>query len=116
MLVCGGRENWDHEGVARELGVHKTFCGYSRQELVIITGGANGIDSCALSWAMKNAVKFEFYPAEWNKYGRKAGPIRNTKMIVEGKPDFVIAFKGGRGTLDMVTQAKAHGIEVKEIE
>jgi ABC-type branched-subunit amino acid transport system substrate-binding protein len=37
-------------------------------------------------------------------------------MIREGKPDAVVAFPGGRGTADMVRQARAAGIEVREVQ
>jgi hypothetical protein len=47
--------------------------------------------------------------------GKAAGPIRNQRMIDEGKPDLVIAFPGGRGTADMVSRAKKAGIPVQEI-
>ena len=52
------------------------------------------------------------FPAEWDKYGVSAGPIRNQKMIDEGKPDLVFAFPGGRGTTDMIRRAAVAGIRV----
>jgi predicted Rossmann-fold nucleotide-binding protein len=115
VLVCGGRDNWDHEGVGRELSIRWVQTN-NLAPFILITGGANGIDSCALQWAMKHNVKCELYPAEWKKYGKRAGPVRNTQMIVEGKPDLVIAFPGGRGTADMIRQACAAGIKVEEVK
>jgi ABC-type Fe3+-hydroxamate transport system substrate-binding protein len=47
------------------------------------------------------------------KYGPSAGPIRNGRML-EYKPDLVIAFPGGRGTANMVKQARKAGIAVVE--
>ncbi len=55
-------------------------------------------------------------PADWDKFGKGAGPIRNQQMIDEGKPDLVVAFPGGTGTADMVKRAKKHGIEVIEVK
>jgi hypothetical protein len=40
--------------------------------------------------------------AEWERLGRKAGPIRNQRMLEEGKPDLVVAFPGGTGTAGMM--------------
>lgn len=45
--------------------------------------------------------------------GKAAGPIRNQRMLDEGKPDLVVAFPGGRGTADMVRRAKAAGVPVR---
>ena len=56
------------------------------------------------------------YPADWDTHGRGAGPIRNKQMLEEGKPDLVIAFPGGKGTANMIGQAKEAGIPVREIE
>ena len=44
------------------------------------------------------------------------GHIRNQQMIDEGKPDLVVAFKGGTGTADMVRRAKKHNIKVIEVK
>ena len=54
----------------------------------------------------------EEYPADWKKYGKSAGPLRNQRMIDEGKPDLVVAFPGGVGTADMISRAKAYNISV----
>lgn len=61
-------------------------------------------------------VKHLPFEADWHTHGRAAGPIRNRRMIEEGKPDLVVAFPGGRGTANMVNQARAAGIEVREVE
>lgn len=55
--------------------------------------------------------------AEWDKYGRAAGPIRNKQMllyVLEAKP-LVIAFWDGisRGTKNMVSQAEKADVEVR---
>jgi hypothetical protein len=55
-------------------------------------------------------------PAEWETHGRKAGPIRNARML-EHQPQLVVAFPGGgRGTADMIAKAREAGVEVREIE
>jgi len=44
-----------------------------------------------------------FPQGEWDELGKKAGPLRNQRMLDEGKPDLVVAFPGGGGTKDMVS-------------
>jgi predicted Rossmann-fold nucleotide-binding protein len=109
VLVCGGR---DYQNKARAF---LTLDCLRRQGLTIICGAANGADRLAADWAFYRGVSLDLYPAEWRKHGKSAGPIRNQKMIDEGKPDLVIAFPGGRGTADMVRRAQDAGIEVREI-
>lgn len=53
--------------------------------------------------------------ANWDKQGRKAGPIRNQNMIDLMAPDAVIAFPGGRGTQGMIDLAKKNGVNVWEV-
>jgi len=45
------------------------------------------------------------FPAEWNKYGNRAGPMRNTLIVAEA--DYIIGFpsKTGRGTQDTLKKA-----------
>ena len=50
------------------------------------------------------------YVADWATHGKKAGPLRNQRMIDEGHPDLVIAFPGGKGTDDMTRRALAAGV------
>lgn len=74
----------------------------------------------ARRFAEANAIDFESYPTDWNRYGKAAGPIRNQQMLDEGKPDIVVAFSdtlvkpNGKptGTGDMVIRAKKADLPV----
>lgn len=87
-------------------------------EVKIIAGSAKGIDTAAVDYAVANWQEFEEFPADWNKHGRSAGPIRNQQMLDEGKPDLVVAFPGPEsvGTWDMIRRAEKAGVEVIIIE
>lgn len=80
----------------------------------IIAGEARGFDEMAKTYAAVYKINYEGYPADWNKYGRRAGYVRNRQMLEEGKPDLVIAFPGGKGTAMMVEIAKKAGVKVDE--
>ena len=58
----------------------------------------------------------DVYMADWDGLGRKAGPIRNQRMLDDGKPDLGIAFPGGRGTADMVRRAREAGVETIQVQ
>jgi hypothetical protein len=74
----------------------------------VIQGGAQGADC--------NGVECHTEHADWATHGKKAGPIRNQKMV-DMKPDLVLAFSYdlsvSRGTADCVRRAKAAGITVE---
>jgi len=107
VLVCGGRDYRDMTTVTRWLDVLAPG--------LVIHGAARGADECAWRWACRSFVPDKAFPADWKKHGRAAGPIRNQKMLDEGKPDLVVAFPGGRGTADMVARARSAGVLVIEV-
>lgn len=101
VLVCGGRDYDDYERVKGVLDKLLDWCG-GRGGLIIIQGMAPGADSLARRWAEDNGVETIGFRASWDLYGKRAGYIRNSQMLDEGKPDLVIAFPGGAGTNMMV--------------
>lgn len=121
VLVCGGRDYLAYDKVfdALEDLYMRNFD--DSEDLVVIQGGAKGADYFAKLWALRefghvSHVKHIEFPANWKKYGRGAGAVRNQQMIDEGKPDLVLAFPGGTGTADMVSRARKNNIKVIEIE
>lgn len=118
VLVCGGRDYLDEARVFAELdSIGPTYVMEGGQrtrdaETGEIVGGA---DFFAYRWASARDVAGCTYDADWNVHGRAAGPIRNQRMLDEGKPDLVVAFPGGVGTADMVRRARKAGVPVKEI-
>jgi len=122
VLACGSRTFEDAQSVWNVL---RGFNLPSEKPFVVIHGAARGADSHAANWAATQpygrGVKVEAYPADWDKYGKAAGPIRNQQMLDEGKPDLVIAFVDkplaeSRGTAHMVKIARAAGLPVYVVE
>jgi hypothetical protein len=111
ILVCGGRYFTDY---ARMDAVLSKI--WVPHETVLIHGDARGADRMAEEWLHRKwpdtKHEVERFPADWAGHGVHAGPIRNHQMIIDGKPDLVVVFPGGRGTADMVRRAKAAGIKV----
>jgi hypothetical protein len=125
ILVCGGRDYSYYDNYITMCEVMDEICEEydlfyddgtyqmpDANKLTIIHGGARGADNLIDRWAVARGLPMEVYPAEWHKYGNKAGFVRNMQMLSEGKPDLVVAFPGGRGTAHMVTIAEKHGVPV----
>lgn len=116
VLVCGSRD-YDRRDT-----LYATLDRLVIEKIdAIIEGEAKGADALARQWAESRKVPVIKFPADWKKYGKSAGPLRNKHMLVEGKPDLVIAFPKGklddtRGTKNMVTQARAAGIATIVVE
>lgn len=114
VLVTGGRDLWDD---ALVWGALSRF--HRRLPISTLIHGAchlGGADELADGWAKANGVEREIYPVDHNVDGPwpQAGPNRNERMIRTSEPDIVIAFPGGKGTLDCKARAAARGILVLE--
>lgn len=84
---------------------------------VVVHGAARGADSLSGEVAEELGCTVEVYPADWLKYGKAAGPIRNKQMLDTG-PDVVLAFhddlENSKGTRHCVTEAEKRGLEVRK--
>jgi len=75
----------------------------------VVCGEASGADELGRLWAEKNRVSVISMPADWDKYGKRAGYIRNSQMAVVGT--VLIAFwdgisKGTKHMIDIATKKK----------
>lgn len=115
-LVAGGRNYDDRDSVFRALDalhrkhpnitiVHGACC--RRDDPTQLTGA----DRWAQEWAQVRQRPYIGMPAEWLKFDKAAGPLRNGLML-HYLPSGVVAFRGGDGTEDMCLQAASAGISV----
>lgn len=83
--------------------------------LVIVHGAGSGADRIAKLWAIQQGVPYEPHPADWGRYGKAAGPIRNQQMVALGA-DLCLAFPlpQSRGTYDCMRRAREAGIPVHD--
>lgn len=112
VLVCGGRHYHFREGLYATLDHVLQQSADTDPFDVLIAGGARGADQLAFEWALERGVFFVIFPADWDLYGRRAGPVRNQRMRDEGQPDAGIAFPGGTGTEHMFYLLETAGIAV----
>lgn len=72
----------------------------------VVSGGARGVDTWAVEEAGKRGMAVDVIPADWEKHGKKAGPMRNQQIV--DSVDMLMAFWYGssRGTRDAVERAK----------
>lgn len=112
ILVCGGRDFG--KKFEERIWIINQLDTFTFTHL--IQGGASGVDTCARTYAISHDLPYTEYPAQWGKYSKSAGFIRNKQMLDEGKPDLVVAFPGGRGTKMMIELAQKAGVPVREFK
>lgn len=136
VLICGGRNFTDVDLLFRTMDAQHAAAPIS----MVIEGGQRtyrdgqpvaGADLFAWNWAAARGVPCTTIKANWSdlsqpnarirtsvggrQYDANAGPRRNAAMLTM-RPDRVIAFEGGKGTADMLRQARAAGIQTIEVK
>ncbi len=108
LIIAGSR--YVPEGVA-DLLVREAVAAYSLSPTNVIHGGAKGIDQAA-GRVFANICQVTCVKADWNLYGKSAGPIRNRQMASMG--DTLLAIWDGTspGTASMIKCAKEKGLRV----
>lgn len=71
----------------------------------VISGMASGVDQLGIRYAKENNLPLHEYWAEWNFYGKSAGPIRNRLMAKNADALIAICYNGSRGTKNMIEEA-----------
>ncbi|MGL4285854.1 MAG: DUF2493 domain-containing protein [Phreatobacter sp.] len=108
LLICGGRHYDDAAAICREL--DRLHGGQPID--VLIHGGLVAIGTVAEAWARQHNVHVIRYPPNWTLLGTKAEARRNAFMLADSRPDFLLAFPGGRDTADLVRMARAAELPV----
>jgi predicted Rossmann-fold nucleotide-binding protein len=112
VAVTGGRE-FDNPRLVADIFKEIAKIAW---KVTLIHGDAIGLDTIAAKEAQESFWWTEPYPVtkeEWKTYGKKAGHLRNRKMLSESKPHILLSFPGGNGTADCVKAALSMGIPVE---
>ena len=113
IIVCGGRDFNDYNLFKNSMDkILEYFKNHKYTNITFVSGHAKGADLCAEQYAYENNINIKVFPADWNKYGKSAGIIRNRVMLDYIIDDsnampFVVAFWDlkSRGTGNMIEQA-----------
>lgn len=114
VIIAGSRDFADYE-------LLRAKCDALLQDrrdesnIIIVSGTARGADRLGERYARERGYRIERYPADWDRDGNSAGPIRNAKMADNAHA--LIAFWDGRsrGTMNMIDTARKKGLMVRTI-
>lgn len=106
VIVAGCRDFHDYDFVVKAI----EDSGFEIAELV--SGGAKGVDALGEKWARENDVPVKVFAADWSRFGRCAGPMRNGKMA--GYASALVAVWDGTspGTKSMIHLAEQWCLKV----
>lgn len=110
VIVAGSRDFQDYDLLESRL--NRIL---ERQlNVEIVSGMCRGADMLGLRYANERTMDFTTFPANWNKFGKSAGPRRNEEMAQYAEA--LVAFGDGRGTRSMIEKAKQHKLNIRWIK
>ncbi|MCT0225605.1 SLOG family protein [Synechococcus sp. CS-1328] len=109
IIAAGGRAlRWPPPRIA----AHLLQLSQGRLVRCLLHGAAPGADQAIAAAADQLGWPVQAFPAQWQRHGRDAGPMRNRRMLEHacnqlsalpsGAALLVVAFPGGRGTASLV--------------
>lgn len=96
VIIAGSRDILDYKLVVQSI----QRSGYEITE--VVCGCAAGIDTLGEQWAINNEIPIKYMPADWNRHGKSAGPMRNKKMAEYADAAIVIWNGVSPGSKNMI--------------
>jgi hypothetical protein len=78
----------------------------------ILCGGSYGVDKLGFLWADAHNIPVTLYVPDWEKYGKSAGPIRNSEMAKLAEALILVWDGVSKGSKDMLNKANSKGLKV----
>lgn len=108
LIIAGGRDFNNYSLLKKT--IDKYILGADKVE--IITGGAMGADALGVNYSISMGIPIRVIKADWVKYGKSAGPIRNAEMATNAT-DCICFWDGvSRGTASMINEAKKANLKL----
>jgi hypothetical protein len=89
------------------------MCPWHREITEVICGGANGPDTFGRQWAEQNGIPVRMLSADWATYEKRAGIIRNTRMVDEADSLILIWDGVSKGSQDTLQKAKERRLVIR---
>ena len=109
VIIAGGRDFNDYR-LLKQMCDH--YLSNTTKRITIVSGAANGADRLGERYAKERGFNISSHPADWDKFGKSAGYIRNKEMA--GEANALIAFHDGNsnGTASMISLAEKHNLKI----
>lgn len=114
LLITGSRD-WTDDVVIRQL-LAKVYDQVKDRDPILVHGTARGVDEISSKIWIELGGAVEPHPADWDRYGKQAGFVRNQQMVDTGA-NLCIAFihNNSRGASNCAKLAERAGIKTWRI-
>lgn len=112
VIIAGTRDFNDYAFLKKNVDYFLQGINPNNEEIEIVSGNARGADKLGERYAKEHNLPVKLFPANWNKYGKRAGYLRNQEMA--DYADVLIAFwdEKSKGTKHMIDIAKKQDLTV----
>jgi len=114
IIIAGSRKITDKAKINLAIfnGIKKLVPFNEIPDIVIISGGARGVDLEGEAWARSFGYPIKRFNPDWDKYGKRAGYLRNVEMA--NNADALIALWDGesKGTKHMMDIAREKNLKI----
>ena len=112
VIIAGSRGFTDFQGLC-EYADNVLAIKAQERQIIILSGHCRGVDLMGEEYARMRGYAVEVHPADWQRYGRSAGPKRNKEMAAAAHALIAIWDGQSRGTANMIEEARAAGLPVR---
>lgn len=113
LVVTGGRNFLNAEHVIKTLDALK-------YDYISVGDCPTGVDFLVEQYCLERNIPHKIFVADWKKYGKLAGPIRNREMVKDAYQrsidNFLLAFPGGKGTANCIKEAQNLHYTILEVK
>ena len=112
VIIAGTRDFNDYDFLKKNVDYFLQGINPNNEEIEIVSGNARGADKLGERYAKERNLPVKLFPANWDKYGKRAGYLRNQEMA--NYADVLIAFwdEKSKGTKHMIDIAKKQDLTV----
>ena len=112
VIIAGTRDFNDYDFLKKNVDYFLQGINPNNEEIEIVSGNARGADKLGERYAKEHNLPVKLFPANWDKYGKRAGYLRNQEMA--NYADVLIAFwdEKSKGTKHMIDIAKKQDLTV----
>ena len=110
VIIAGGRDFKDYDLLVKTM---NHLLSNIKDDITVVCGKARGADTLGEQYAKEYGYSVQYFPADWDRYGKAAGYLRNTEMAKNA--DALAAFWDGMslGTRHMIEIARSRGLKVR---
>ena len=109
VIIAGGRDFKDYDLLVKTM---NHLLSNVKDDITVVCGKARGADTLGEQYAKEQGYAVQYFPADWNTYGKSAGFVRNIEMAENATA--LIAFWDGKssGTKHMIETAKKYNLKI----